>query len=51
LRTVPIAFVTGGLTREEAAAQSVPTLPKPVSPSELLGFVDDLLSFHAVCNG
>ncbi len=50
LRTVPIAFVTGGLTREEAAAQSVPTLPKPVSPSELLGFVDDLLSFHAACN-
>jgi CheY-like chemotaxis protein len=51
LRTVPIAFVTGGLTRAEAAAELVPTLPKPVSPSELLGFVDDLLSFHAVCNG
>lgn len=51
LRGVPIAFVTGGLTREEAAAESVPTLPKPVSPNELLGFVDDLLSFNAVCVG
>lgn len=51
LRGVPIAFITGGLTREEAAAESVPTLPKPVSPSELLGFVDDLLSFHALCVG
>ncbi|MEZ0257846.1 MAG: response regulator [Chthoniobacter sp.] len=48
LRGVPIAFITGGLTREEAAAESVPTLPKPVSPKELLGFVDDLLSFKAV---
>lgn len=51
LRGVPIAFVTGGLTREEAAAEAVPTLPKPVSPNELLGFVDDLLSFNAVCVG
>lgn len=51
LRGVPIAFVTGGLTREEAAAELVPTLPKPVSPNELLGFVDDLLSFNAVCVG
>lgn len=51
LRGVPIAFVTGGLTREEAAAESVPTLPKPVSPSELLGFVDDLLNFNAACGG
>ena len=51
LRGVPIAFVTGGLTREEAAAAPVPTLPKPMSPSELLGFVDDLLNFHAVCGG
>jgi CheY-like chemotaxis protein len=51
LRSVPIAFVTGGLTREEAANERVPTLPKPVSPSELLGFVDDLLNFNAVCTG
>jgi len=51
LRSVPIAFVTGGLTRDEAAAEKVPTLPKPVSPSELLGFVDDLLNFNAVCVG
>lgn len=51
LRLVPIAFVTGGMTREEAAAEVVPTLPKPVSPSELLGFVDDLLNFNAVCAG
>ena len=48
LRRIPIAFITGGLTREEAAAEAVPTLPKPVSPNELLGFVDDLMSFHAV---
>lgn len=51
LRGVPIAFVTGGMTREEAAAATVPTLPKPMSPSELLGFVDDLLNFNAVCVG
>jgi CheY-like chemotaxis protein len=51
LRSVPIAFVTGGLTRAEAAAEIVPTLHKPVSPSELLGFVDDLLNFNAVCSG
>jgi CheY-like chemotaxis protein len=51
LRLVPIAFVTGGMTRAEAAAEAVPTLPKPVSPSELLGFVDDLLNFNAVCVG
>jgi len=51
LRGVPIAFVTGGVTRDEAAAETVPTLPKPVSPSELLGFVDDLLNFNAVCVG
>jgi CheY-like chemotaxis protein len=51
LRMVPIAFVTGGMTRAEAAAEAVPTLPKPVSPSELLGFVDDLLNFNAVCVG
>ena len=51
LRHVPIAFVTGGLTRAEAAAELVPTLHKPVSPSELLGFVDDLLNFNAVCAG
>jgi CheY-like chemotaxis protein len=51
LRLVPIAFVTGGVTRAEAAAASTPTLPKPVSPSELLGFVDDLLNFNAVCAG
>ncbi|MEI9893145.1 MAG: response regulator [Chthoniobacter sp.] len=51
LRGVPIAFVTGGLTRDEAAAETVPTLPKPVTPSELLGFVDDLLNFNVVCAG
>jgi CheY-like chemotaxis protein len=51
LRGVPIAFVTGGITRDAAAAQTVPTLPKPVTPSELLGFVDDLLSFNVVCGG
>lgn len=51
LKGVPIAFVTGGLTREEAAAETVPTLPKPVSPSELLGFVDALLNFNAACVG
>jgi len=51
LRSVPIAFITGGMTRAEAAAEKVPTLPKPVSPSELLGFVDDLLNFNAVCAG
>ena len=51
LRLVPIAFVTGGMTREEAAAEAVPTLSKSVSPSELLGFVDDLLNFNAVCVG
>jgi CheY-like chemotaxis protein len=49
LRMVPIAFVTGGLTRAEAADEPTPTLAKPVSPSELLGFVDDLLNFNAVC--
>jgi CheY-like chemotaxis protein len=49
LRLVPIAFTTGGVTREEAAQAAVPTLPKPVSPSELLDFVDHLLSFNAVC--
>jgi len=48
---VPIAFVTGGLTRDEAAEEAVPTLPKPVSPSELLGFVDDLLNFNVMCSG
>ena len=51
LRSVPIAFVTGGMTRAEAAAEATPTLPKPVSPSELLGFVDDLLNFNVVCAG
>jgi CheY-like chemotaxis protein len=51
LRLVPVAFVSGGLTRAEAADAVVPTLPKPVSPSELLGFVDDLLDFNAVCIG
>ncbi len=51
LRRVPIAFTTGGLTREEAARQIIPTLHKPVTPSELLGFVDDLLNFNAVCVG
>ena len=51
LCSVPIAFITGGMTREEAATETVPTLPKPVSPSELLGFVDDLLNFKVVCAG
>ena len=51
LRLVPIAFVTGGVTKAEATAEPVPTLHKPVSPSELLGFVDDLLNFNAVCVG
>ncbi|HEY3899097.1 MAG TPA: response regulator [Chthoniobacter sp.] len=51
LRMVPIAFTTGRVTREEAAEAEVPTLPKPVSPSELLDFVDDLLNFNAVCVG
>jgi len=51
LRMVPIAFTTGGLTREEAAAAETPTLHKPVSPEELLGFVDDLLNFNNVCLG
>jgi CheY-like chemotaxis protein len=48
---VPIAFVTGGLTREEAALEAVPTLTKPVSPAELVRFIDDLLSFNALCIG
>ena len=51
LRMVPIAFTTGRVTRDEAAEAIVPTLPKPVSPSELLGFVDDLMNFNAVCVG
>lgn len=49
LRGVPIAFVTGDTTREEAAGESTPTLPKPVSPAELLGFVDALLDFNTAC--
>ncbi len=51
LRMVPIAFVTGDVTRAEAAEASTPTLSKPVSPSELLSFVDDLLNFSVVCSG
>jgi CheY-like chemotaxis protein len=51
LRMVPIAFATGRVTREEAAEADVPTLPKPVSPAELLDFVDDLMNFNAVCVG
>lgn len=51
LRGVPIAFVTGDTTREEAAAEPTPTLPKPVSPAELLGFVDALLDFNTACAG
>lgn len=51
LRGVPIGFVTGGLTRDAAAAEPMPTLPKPMTPSELLGFVDDLLNFNVVCVG
>jgi CheY-like chemotaxis protein len=51
LRRVPIAFATGGMTRAEAAAEETPTLHKPVSPSELLGFVDDLMNFNSVCVG
>jgi two-component system OmpR family response regulator len=51
LRMVPIAFSTGGVTQDEAAAAEVPTLPKPVSPEELLNFVDNLLDFNALCVG
>jgi len=51
LRLVPIAFSTGDMTRDEAAAASVPTLHKPVYPEELLDFVDDLMDFNAVCTG
>jgi CheY-like chemotaxis protein len=51
LRLVPIAFLTGGLTKAEAEAEAIPTLPKPVSSSELLKFVDDLMNFNAVCVG
>jgi hypothetical protein len=43
---VPIALVTGDSSREEAATESTPTLPKPVSPTELLHFVDALLDFN-----
>jgi CheY-like chemotaxis protein len=50
-RLVPIAFTTGGLTRQEAREAEVPTLPKPVTPGELLGFVDDILNFNALCAG
>lgn len=49
LRGVPIAFVTGDTTHEEAAAEITPTLAKPVSPAELLGFVDALLDFNTAC--
>ena len=51
LRMVPIAFSTGGMTQDEAAEAEVPTLPKPVSPEELLNFVDNLLDFNALCVG
>jgi CheY-like chemotaxis protein len=51
LRMVPIAFSTGGVTKAEAAQAEVPTLHKPVSPAELLDFVDDLMDFNAVCTG
>jgi len=49
LRGVPIAFVTGDSSREEAATEDTPTLPKPVSPTELLHFVDALLDFNTAC--
>jgi CheY-like chemotaxis protein len=40
-----IAYITGGVTKEEAAeAIGLPTLSKPVSPGELVSFVDRLLS-------
>lgn len=49
LRGVPIAFVTGDTTHEDAAAEVIPTLAKPVSPAELLDFVDALLDFNTTC--
>jgi CheY-like chemotaxis protein len=49
LRLIPIGFCTGELSKTEAAEAPAPTLHNPVSPSELLGLVDDLLNFNAAC--
>jgi CheY-like chemotaxis protein len=48
LRSVPIAFITGGTTCVAAIGETVPPL---VAPCELLGFVDHLQNFNALCVG
>jgi CheY-like chemotaxis protein len=53
LNSVPIVFVTGSVTREEAASHGVlggmPTLSKPFDSTALVGAADAILGILARC--